>query len=227
MIAIAKYNGYSPQTPYRTVYGPGVAVSNVDEALLTPATGTTLTDAQIMAFINSGDVLGATDDGLELTFEPEYNEDEFAGVPGNVRGGKRFVSAEVGMSGSFTEITTANMKKFIPMLKTADWNVGSTTPTQVGDILTIDPYIVDTDYMQNLAILGERNGTNIPMVSIIYNVTNSEGFSLALSGDETRSNTDVNFQASYGQQTYDAITGQFAVPLKMYLPTEAVAPAAV
>ncbi len=226
MVTISRFNGFTPQTPYQTVYGPGLAVANPDEALLVPTTGTTLTDEQIMAFINSGDTLGPTDDGLEITFEPDYAEDEFAGVPGNVRGGKRFVSAEVGVSGSFTKITPDNMKKFIPMLQSVDWNVGTTPVTKLGEILTINPYIVDNDYMNSLCIIGERNGTNLPLVTFIYNATNSEGFSLSLSGDETRSNTDCNFSGSYGAQTYDTTTGQFAVPIKFYLPAEAVAPTA-
>ncbi len=222
---MARFSGFSPNTPYRDVVGPGVAVANVDETLLTPTTGTTLTDAQIQTFLASGEMLGATDDGLEISFEPEYNEDTYAGVPGNVRGGKRFVSAEVGASGSFTEITTENMKKFIPMLETAPWNVGaSTTITQIGDILTIRPYLVDADYMSNLAIIGERKGTNLPLVVVIYNVSNAEGFSMSLEGSEERSSTDVNFMGSYGTQTYNSVTGQFDVPIKIYLPTPAVTP---
>lgn len=218
---MARFHGWSPSTPYRDVVGPGVAVANLDETLLTPATGTTLDDTQITAIIASGDVLGATDDGLEVEFSPEYNEDEYAGVPGNVRGGKRFVSAEVTASGSFTEITADNMKKFVPTLETAPWNVGA-TPTKIGDILTIRPYIVDADYMDNLAIIGERKGTNLPIVIMIYNVTNAEGFSLGLNGDEARSATDVSFMGSYGLQTWDEATGQFSVPMKIYLPTPAV-----
>ena len=218
---MARFHGWTPDTPYADVVGPGVAVANVDEALLTPATGTTLDDAAIAAFLASGDVLGATDDGLEIEFSPEYNEDTYAGVPGNVRGGKRFTSAEVTASGAFTQITTENMKRFIPMLESEAWEVGA-TPTQIGDILTIRPYIVDADYLDNLAIIGERKGTNLPLVAIIYNVTNAEGFTLGLNGDESRSQTEVSFQASYGLQTWDATIGQFSVPLKIYLPTPAV-----
>lgn len=227
VITIARFSGFTPQTPYRSVYGPGLALANPNEALLTPATGTTLTDQQIMEFIASGDMLGATDDGLEVTFEPNYEEDAYSGVPGNVRGGKRFTSAEVGVSGSFTEITTDNMKKFIPMLQAADWNVGAAPVTKVGEILTINSYIVDADYLDSLCIIGERNGTNLPLISFIYNASNSEGFTLSLNGDETRSNTDINMMGSYGAQTFDPLTGQFSVPLKFYLPAEAVAPTAV
>jgi hypothetical protein len=217
---MARFNGWSPQTAYRAAVGPGVAVANLDEAMLTAATGDAeLTDAEIAAIINSGDILGATDDGLSFDYEPEFQDWEFAGVPGNIRGGRRLISATVSVEGSFTEITPENMQKFIPNLDAEDWELG-TTPTKIGDILTPRPYIVDTDYMDNLAIIAERQGTNIPLVVMIYNVMNSEGFSLSLEGDENRSATDVTFTGSYGSQDFDASTGRFGMPFKLYLPTE-------
>ena len=217
---MARFNGWTPQTAYRAVVGPGVAVANLDEALLNASTGdAVLTDAEIAAIINSGDVLGATDDGLSVEYEPEFQDWEFAGVPGNIRGGRRLISATITAEGSFTEITPENMSKFIPNMDAEDWELG-TTPTKVGDILTPRPYIVDTDYMDNLAIIAERQGTNIPLVFLIYNVMNAEGFSLSLEGDENRSSTDVSFTGSYGAQDFDVSTGRFAMPFKMYLPTE-------
>jgi hypothetical protein len=216
---MARFNGWSPQTAYRAVVGPGVAVANLDEALLTPADGdAALTDVEIAAIVQSGDILGATDDGLSVDYEPEFQDWEFAGVPGNIRGGRRLISATVTAEGSFTEITPANMSKFIPNLDVEDWEMGL-TPTKVGDILTPRPYIVDADYMDNLAIIGERQGTNIPMVVLIYNAMNAEGFSLSLEGDENRSATDVSFTGSYGIEGYDEATGRFAIPFKIYLPT--------
>lgn len=221
MISISRFQGYSPDTPLRTIYGPGVCVANVDEALLTPAGP--FDDAAVQAFINSGEVLGATDDGLELTYEPEYQDDEYAGVPGNVRGGKRFINCEISVSGSFVEVYTANMQKFIPTLDATPWQTTEATPTPIGDILEPRPYILDSDYMNNVAIIGERSDSGAGMISIIFNAMNSEGFTLSLAGDEARSATDINLMASYGAQAFDTATGRFALPLRMYLETPAVA----
>jgi hypothetical protein len=219
---MARYNGWSPQTAYRAVVGPGVAVANLDETLLNATTGDAVfSDAELGAILNSGDILGATDDGLSVDYEPEFQDWEFAGVPGNIRGGRRLISATVTAEGSFTEVTVDNMKKFIPNLDSEDWEIG-TTPTKIGDILTPRPYIVDADYMDNLAIIGERQGTNVPMIVMIYNVMNAEGFSLSLEGDENRSATDVSFTGSYGVQDYDEATGRFGMPFKIYLPSEFV-----
>jgi hypothetical protein len=202
--------------------GPGVAVANIDEDLLTAATGdATLTDTEIAAILNSGDILGATDDGLAVDYDPEYQDWEFAGVPGNIRGGRRLISATITVEGSFTEITPENMAKFIPNLDAEDWMLG-TTPTKIGEILTPRPYIVDADYMDNIAILAERQGTLHPMVIMVYNAMNAEGFSVSLEGDENRSATDVSFTGSYGAQDFDATTGRFGMPFKIYLPSEYV-----
>lgn len=219
---MAKFSGFTPLTPMADVVGPGLMVANPDEALLTPTTGTTLTDEQIKAFIDSGVPFGATDDGLEFEYAPDFEEDTYAGVPGNVRGGRKLTSAEISMGGSFTSITEENVKMFVPNMESEEWSVGAEgTETQIGNILTPRSYLLDADYIDSIATIGERKGTNLPIVVIIYNAMNAESFSLSLNGDETRSNTDVSFMASYGANTWDQATGTFRMPLRIYLPTPA------
>lgn len=219
---MARFHGVSPQTPYRAFAGPGLALANIDETLLTP--NTAMTDDQLVeAILGSGDMLGATDDGLSFSAEPDYQDWEFAGVPTGIRGGKRLISVEAQVEGSFTEMTTQNMKKFVPYLDTTPWEIGPEAGKRtLGDILEPRPYIVDSDYMDNVAIIAERQGTMVPLIIIIYNAFNSEGFELALEGDENRSSTDVTFMAHYGQQTYDLTTGRYGVPYKIYTPEPAV-----
>lgn len=197
-----------------------MAIANVDETLLTPSTP--WDDAAVDAFIASGESLGATDDGLEVNYAPEYQDDEFAGVPGNVRGGKRFINCEVSVSGSFVEIYEANMRKFIPTVDVSTWQTTEATPTTIGSILEPRPYILDADYLNNVAIIGERSDSGAGMITIIYNAMNVEDFTLSLNGDENRSATDINLMASYGAQSFDQATGRFALPVKFYIETPAV-----
>lgn len=220
---MALYSGFSLTTPYADVVGPGALYANPDEALLSPTTGTTLTRQQIKAFQDSGEAIGATDDGLEFSYSPDFSEDEYAGVPGNVRGGRRLTSAEISISGSFTEIRTDNVTKFVPNARANPWQIGETgSEVELGDIITFDSTVLDADYIDSLALIGERKGTGLPIVIFIYNAINAEDFSLSLNGDETRSNTDVNFMATYGANTFDEDTGQFQMPAKLYLPKPAV-----
>jgi hypothetical protein len=210
-------------TPYSDVVGPGALYANPDEALLTPATGTTLTREQIKAFQDSGEALGATDDGLEFSYSPDFEEDTYAGVPGNVRGGRKLTSAEISISGAFTEIRRENMMKFVPNSRSEPWEVGASgSEVEIGDIITFDSTILDSDYIDSLALIGERKGTGLPIVIFIYNAINAEDFTLSLNGDQTRSDTDVSFMATYGPNTFNEDTGEFQMPAKLYLPKPAV-----
>lgn len=214
---MSRLHGWSPQTPYNCLVGPGEVLENVDETLLTPGAA----DFDENAFLASGRSLGATDDGWEFSYEPDYAEWEFAGVPGNVRGGRRITSAEITLSGSLTEYSEDNWKLAIPGLTAEDWMAGA-TPTKIGNMYTHMGYLMDGNYVDNICLVAERQNTKTGIVIILYNTMNSEGFALGLEADENRSSSDVNFMASYGANSQDPETGSWIMPFKIYEPTPAV-----
>jgi hypothetical protein len=218
---MARLTGFTPDSPYRALVGPGVAIVNPNEALLSPA-GPWDAAAQD-AFLNSGAILGATDDGWSFSFAPEYAEWGFAGVPGNIRGGRRMRSAAVSVSGALTEITEGNVQRYMPGATTSVWQTAQTTPARIGTKIEHEGVLLDTAHINALCIVGERQGQKIGGIFIIRNALNVDEFTLGLSGDEDRSAVDMTFNGTYGVSNFNATTGAWKVPVTIYLSDPAVA----
>jgi hypothetical protein len=195
--------------------GPGIALRNVDESLLTP---TTWDAAAQNAFIASGTPFGATDDGWSFSYSPDYQEWEFAGVPGNVRGGRRITGVEVTLSGAIIPITESNMDAYIPGTEVTTWQTTATTPVRIGAKIQPTGLLLDADYYTNICVIAERQGQKIGGVFIIKNAINTEDFTLDFSGDEDRSTVDMTFTGTYGgADSQDATTGAWEPPCVIYL----------
>lgn len=218
---MARLSGFTPNTPYRAVVGPGLLIANADLTLLESTTATFDADA----FINSADWYGATDAGGTLNFEPDWQNWEFAGVPGNVKGGRRMTGANISLAASITEFYGENLARALPGVDSAVWQSGA-TPTVHGDKLTFRTYVRDSDYLDNVCLIGERVDTKAGIIAVIKNAMNTDNFSLELSGDENRSNSDITLSASFSADDFDPATGGWRLPLTIYVstPTNVVTP---
>lgn len=214
-------HGWTAQTANNAAVGPGLLLANVTESLLTPTTAWNKTAQD--AFINSGVKLGATSGGLEFAYSPDYQEWEFDGVPGNIKGGRRITSAEIRISGSITEITEANILKGMPGATSVNWSTTETTPTVIGKKITNDGIMLDSNYLSNLCLVGERQGQATGIVILVYNAINTNDFTLGLNADEDRSEVDVDFLGTYGTNAQNTTTGGWNMPFSMYVQTPATA----
>lgn len=218
---MARLHGWDANTPLNAMVGPGIGLFNVDETLLTPAAPWDM--AAQDAFINSGTPFGATDDGWAFAYEPDYQEWEYAGVPGGVRNGKRINRVDVSLSGSVTEFTQELIPKYMPGTDVSTWQTTEATPTPIGNIFQPRGHLLDTDYINNICVIAERQGQKIGGIFLIYNAMNVESFELGFEGDENRSSSDMTFNGHYGVNSQNATTGGWNPPCKIYLTTPSVA----
>ena len=140
----------------------------------------------------TGTLHGATSGGVTVTIEQTYRDVEVDGTGHmKVKGNKRLESA--------TATATANMKEITAEIIRQSLN-GTLATAEVTDaptgykVITTKRQVEDTDYIDNMAIVGTLSGTNKPVIIILDNVLCTSGLELA---------TEDNGEAII-EQTYEA-----------------------
>jgi len=137
--------------------------------------------------------IGATSGGNELDITPKTRQIKADGLKGNVKGLTQIVSVDCTLKVNMLEITTDTLK----MALMADVDT-VTNPDY--DIITGRAVILDTDYLENLALVGTISGSAKPIVIILKNALGSDGIKFT-NKDSSDNILPITFTANVDPET--------------------------
>lgn len=160
-------------------------------------------------FINYGmdsvRLLGATNEGNSFVVEQEVREIPLAGARGPVKGGRRIITVSPKMTVNLQEITTENLLLALPGAEAADYpgsgEIGSGEEATY-DSITRNRNIQLTDYVENVALVGEVSGSGEPCICIIKNALAGGNLELALK-DKAEAVLKIEFQGHFDPANLD------------------------
>lgn len=122
-------------------------------------------------------LIGATSGGNEFDVVVKTRDIKADGVKGAAKGLRAITDTEVTLKTNMLEVTE-------DILKMALLGVVDTTSSADYDIITGKTYIADTDYLDNIALVGKLSGSNKPVVIILKNVLNDGGLKFKTEDDK-------------------------------------------
>lgn len=120
-----------------------------------------------------GTLLGATKGGNEVNIEKQWYVPEIDGALGAIMGTRRLVGCNVKLTTNLLEVTKENIMLALAGSVSEDYG----TPTKTHDKITDSGELADTDY-QPIAIVGQRSGSDEPVIFVVKNALATEPFNL-------------------------------------------------
>lgn len=155
-------------------------------------------------FINYGldsvRLLGATNEGNTFVVEQEVREIPLAGARGPVKGGRRIITVAPKMTVNLQEITTENLLLALPGAEAVDYPGSGEEVTH--DSITRNRNIQLTDYVENVALVGEISGSGEPCICIIENALAGGNLELALK-DKAEAMLKIEFHGHFDPADLD------------------------
>ena len=171
---MTKYHGITTETVKRLFVDAGAVYLNYDE-----------TDERL---------LGATRGGNTFTIEQEVREIEVDGARGPVKGLRRVTSVRAQIVANLLEMTTENLKAAL---------AGATVEENgTHDIITRKLTIEDSDYLKNVALVGEISGSQEPVICIVKNALSDGNFSVN-TADKDEAGLEVTFTGHFDPDKMD------------------------
>lgn len=139
--------------------------------------------------------LGATQGGVTFEVEQTIREVEIDGFRGPMKGARRITTEHARLTASLLEMTTDNLKMVLAGSPsdtevTAE-DAGSPTHTEVRRTTDIP---ADSEYLTNLALVARVQGSDQPIVIILYDVLADGGISIE-TADEGEGAPEIQFTA--------------------------------
>jgi hypothetical protein len=146
-------------------------------------------------------LLGATRGGNSFVIETELREMPVDGAKGSVKGDKRITRVVAKITANFVEINPAILQLANPGSVVADYPVSPATKTH--DSVTRALQIALTDYVTNIAIVGEVTGNSAaPFIGIIKNALAEGNFELTLA-DSDEGVISITFMSHFDPSALD------------------------
>lgn len=172
-------------------------------------------------YLNYGEVderpLGATRGGNTFTIEQEVRDMEIDGLPGPMMGARRIINVVPTIEANLLELGTENLKLAIPGSDSEDF----TQPPAIAashDRIFRNRTIQVTDYVTNVALVGQVLGQDARAIFIIKNGLSTENLELGLS-DEDEGVQTLTIQGHFNAADLDA-TGSAEEPWEIRWPKE-------
>jgi len=169
-------------------------------------------------FVNYGETderkLGATRGGNSFTVEQEVREMEIDGVKGKVKGARRVISVSAAIVANLIEMTAENFKLALAGLDSTDY---PDTAAKTHDSLRRNREIADSDYLKNIALVGNISGTDTPIILMIYNALADGNLELSTE-DKNEAGLEVTFSAHFDPA--DLEVGDDTEPYEIRFPIE-------
>lgn len=172
-----KRTGYSKDTPKNYLINAATIYTDVKYAAEGGFTGT---------------LHGATSGGVTLTIEQTYRDIEVDGTSHmKVKGNKVLESANATITANMKELTAENIRKSLNgTIREAKAEEGPAGYR----VIETKRLVEDSDYVNNMAVVGTLSGSNEPVIAILDNVLATSGLELG---------TEDNNEAVV-EQTYEA-----------------------
>lgn len=150
-----------------------------------------------------GDLLGATLGGNTFTIESEYRDPRPDGARGKVKGLRTLNDVSIQLMANMFEVTRDTLVKAIPGASSAvDGDHHKITPT-------ID--VNDSDYIDNIALIGTISGSDNDIIIILKNVLSDEGIELAFA-DRDDVVQPITFSAHFDPADIDTVPYEIRYP---------------
>lgn len=128
-----------------------------------------------------GEPIGATNGGSTVTVENEYREIDIDGVFTSHVGGKVLTGSAMRLAANIKSITAQTIK----MALNGEITQGDGTLYPTGStIVEGKGAIEDSDYLKNVAIVGEYSGSSEPIIIMLDNALSIEGLDMAMEDDD-------------------------------------------
>lgn len=169
-------NGVTSQTVSNILIGPGAIYKD----FINPA--------------SPGTLIGATSGGNTFRINREFYNPEIDGLLGPLKGAGRLVKEIPEIEANLVEITKENL--MLALAGTSQASYGSpATHTKI----TSDGAISDGNYINSIAIVGEKAGTNQPICLVIKNALAQEPVELPLGDGKGTVVLKTKFTGHYTQ----------------------------
>lgn len=176
--------------------------------------GTVFTDFKFESGEFTGTPLGATRGGTQVNIELTYRKVEVDGAyVMDVKGLNVLESATASVTVTLLELTAKNMARSM----NAELKAAEATDAPEGyQVITPKRYLTDSDYIENLAIVGIHSGTKKPVIFVMDNGLVKSSMNLMMEdNNEAGLEQQITANADYAQLAKDEF------PWRIYYPGEA------
>lgn len=179
--------GFNPDTAKHLLLDAGAVYKNFDVDLL------------------EGELIGATQGGNSLNIVPEMRNIPIDGVKSEyVKGLTVIDSWEVSLTANLLEITKESLAMAIGVTEEG-------TGAEGYESIRGNNYIVEEDYLDNVAFVGKLSGSDKPVIIIIENALNHEGMQLDME-DASEGILPVTFFGHIDADNLDSAPFQILYP---------------
>ena len=196
-----KRTGYTASTPKHYLINAGAIYKNL---AWNPAGGKDSKGEW------EGELFGATSGGNKVTIEQNYRTVEIDGVFVPAVGQKLLESQTAKLETNVKELTAENIRLSINgKIENAD---GTTAPTGY-KVISGKSKLENTDYIENLGIVGTMSGTNDPIIVIIDNALCTSGLDF-----ETKDNEEAVISMTFEAHAGEDQVEDLSLPCRIYFP---------
>ncbi|MGT2755372.1 hypothetical protein [Streptococcus ovis] len=157
-----------------------------------------------------GELLGATAGGNKATIEQNHRVVDIDGVFVPAVGQKLLESQSMKIETNVKELTAENIRLSINgSIEEAD---GTDAPSGY-KVITGKPKLEDTDYIENLGIVGTMSGTDDPIIVIIDNALCTSGLDF-----ETKDNEEAVIAMTFEAHADAGQVEDLSLPGRIYFP---------
>jgi len=149
--------GYSALTPLNLLIDSGAIYSNYGK--------------------DTEKLVSATSGGNEFEVKIDTRDIKVDGIKSDAKGLKRITKITVTLKTNLLEATSENLAMLV------FGNVDTVSDIDY-DIITGKNYIADTDYLENIAIVGSISGSLKPVIVVIKNALSTDGLSMQRGDDD-------------------------------------------
>lgn len=159
----------------------------------------------------TGELHGATSGGVSLEIEQEYRDIEVDGTGyTKVKGNKLLVSASAKATANMKEITAETIRRSL----NASMRDAEVDEAPTGyKVIESKRHLEDSDYLDNIAIVGTLTGTNEPIIAILDNALCISGLGMEQEDDnEAIIEQEYEAHASHEQLVAEALPWRILYP---------------
>lgn len=159
----------------------------------------------------TGDLMGATSGGVTLNIEQEYRDIEVDGTGHvKVKGNKVLESANGTVTANMKEITAETIRRSL------NGSIKEVTDAEapIGyKLIESKRYVEDSDYIENIAVVGRLSGTSQPVIAILDNALCTSGLELG-----TEDNDEAVIEQVYEAHASVEQLNADEMPWRIYYP---------
>jgi len=154
-------------------------------------------------------LLGATRGGNQFVVEQDVREIEMDGAKGPVKGARRIIEVRAKIVANLLELTAENLQKILAGSTKEDYPSGE---GKTHDKITRNTDISDSDYLVNVALVGQVSGSDNNFIGIIKNALATENMELSTEARE-EGVLEVTFEGHFDPADLDTEPWEIRFPV--------------